>query len=132
MKPYFELGTLRRTMGGGHRPAELRASGLRRALRGQDAFFSSKTLPFRAGENRPGGGGNVWGFNCEPVVAAGQALLVDDDFALDNTLWLTPTPGHSPYHCCVNIRSRGQYAVVVGDLMHPRPAGSRAGPVDRV
>ena len=24
--------------------------------------------------------GNVWRFNCEPIVAAGQALLVDDDY----------------------------------------------------
>lgn len=62
--------------------------------------------------------GNVWRFNCEPVVAAGQALLVDDDFALDDTVWLQPTPGHAPCHCCVNIRSRGQRAVVTGDLMH--------------
>ena len=60
----------------------------------------------------------MWPFNCEPVVAAGQALLVDDDYALDDTFWLTPTPGHSPCHCCVNIRSRGQQAIVVGDLMH--------------
>jgi glyoxylase-like metal-dependent hydrolase (beta-lactamase superfamily II) len=72
----------------------------------------------KRGGNRPGGGGNVWPFNCEPVVAAGQALLVDDDYQLDDTLWLTPTPGHSPCHCCVNIRSRGQQAIVVGDLMH--------------
>jgi glyoxylase-like metal-dependent hydrolase (beta-lactamase superfamily II) len=72
----------------------------------------------KRGETRAGGGGNVWRFNCEPVVAAGQALLVDDDFALDDTFWLTPTPGHSPCHCCVNIRSRGQHAVVIGDLMH--------------
>jgi glyoxylase-like metal-dependent hydrolase (beta-lactamase superfamily II) len=62
--------------------------------------------------------GNVWRFNCEPVVAAGQALLVDDDFALDDTITLAPTPGHSPCHCCVNITSRGQRAVVTGDLMH--------------
>jgi glyoxylase-like metal-dependent hydrolase (beta-lactamase superfamily II) len=72
----------------------------------------------KRGGNRPGGGGNVWPFNCEPVVAAGQALLVDDDYQLDDTFWLTPTPGHSPCHCCVNIRSRGQQAIVVGDLMH--------------
>ncbi len=64
------------------------------------------------------GGGNIWRYNCEPVVAAGQALLVDDDFALDDTFTLTPTPGHSPCHCCVNIRSRGRHAIVVGDLMH--------------
>jgi len=69
----------------------------------------------RLGDNPPG---NVWRFNCEPVVEAGQALLVDDDFALDDTVWLTPTPGHSPCHCCVNIRSGGERAVVTGDLFH--------------
>jgi glyoxylase-like metal-dependent hydrolase (beta-lactamase superfamily II) len=67
------------------------------------------------GDNPPG---NVWRFNCEPVVEAGQALLVDDDFALDDTVWLSPTPGHSPCHCCVNIRSGGERAVVTGDLFH--------------
>ncbi|MDO9707283.1 MBL fold metallo-hydrolase [Paracraurococcus lichenis] len=69
----------------------------------------------RRGTNPPG---NVWRYNCEPVVEAGQALLVDDDFQLDDTVSLTPTPGHAPCHCCVNIRSRGQTAVVTGDLMH--------------
>jgi glyoxylase-like metal-dependent hydrolase (beta-lactamase superfamily II) len=72
----------------------------------------------KRGENRPGGGGNVWPYNCEPIVAAGQALLVDDDFAIDDTISLSPTPGHSPCHCCVNIRSKGQQASVVGDMMH--------------
>lgn len=67
------------------------------------------------GENPPG---EVWRMNCLPVVEAGQALLVDDDFVLDDTVTLTPTPGHSPCHCCVNIHSRGQRAVVTGDLMH--------------
>ncbi len=67
------------------------------------------------GENPPG---NVWRFNCRPVVEAGQALLVEDDFQLDDTAWLTPTPGHSPCHCCVNIRSGGMRAVVTGDMMH--------------
>jgi glyoxylase-like metal-dependent hydrolase (beta-lactamase superfamily II) len=69
----------------------------------------------KRGENPPG---NVWRFNCEPVVAAGQALLVDDDYMLDDLVSLTPTPGHSPCHCCINIRSKGQRAVVTGDLMH--------------
>ena len=81
----------------------------------EDAAKGGKT-PY--GNNPAPGGGNIWRYNCEPVVAAGQALLVDDDFALDDTFWLTPTPGHSPCHCCVNIRSRGRQAVVVGDLMH--------------
>jgi glyoxylase-like metal-dependent hydrolase (beta-lactamase superfamily II) len=53
-----------------------------------------------------------------PIVQSGQALLVDDNYALDDTITLTPTPGHSPCHCCVNIFSRGQRAVVTGDMMH--------------
>src|SRR5436190_8495553 len=62
--------------------------------------------------------GKVFRDNCLPVVEAGQALLVDDDYALDDMITLTPTPGHSPCHCCVNIFSKGQRAVVAGDLMH--------------
>ena len=62
--------------------------------------------------------GQVWRMNCLPIVEAGQALLVDDDYALDDTVTLTPTPGHSPCHCCVNIFSRGQRATVTGDMMH--------------
>lgn len=69
----------------------------------------------KEGANPPG---NVWRFNCEPIVEAGQALLVGDEFELDDTISLTPTPGHSPCHCCVNIRSQSQRAVVTGDLFH--------------
>src|SRR5689334_24414459 len=56
--------------------------------KGEYAAWEEST---KRGETRAGGGGNVFRFNCEPVVAAGQALLVDDDFALDDTFWLTPT-----------------------------------------
>ena len=38
--------------------------------------------------------------------------------ACDDTVTLTPTPGHSPCHCCVNIHSKGKRASVIGDLMH--------------
>jgi len=69
----------------------------------------------KRGDDPPG---KVWTMNCLPIVEAGQALLVDDDYSLDDTVTLTPTPGHSPCHCCVNIFSRGQRAVVTGDMMH--------------
>jgi glyoxylase-like metal-dependent hydrolase (beta-lactamase superfamily II) len=91
------------------------------------------------GSNPPG---DVWRDSCLPIVEAGQALLVDDDYALDDTVWLTPTPGHSPGHVCVNVQSGGARAIFTGDLMHhalqciepdwsscfcyaPRPAGRR-------
>jgi len=60
----------------------------------------------------------TFGLNCLPVVEAGQALLVEDDFAIGDEVRLLPTPGHTPHHCCVEIRSRGERAVLVGDLMH--------------
>jgi hypothetical protein len=59
----------------------------------------------KKGANPPG---TVFRDNCLPIVEAGQALLVDDDYALDDTITLTPTPGHSPCHCCVNIFLKGQ------------------------
>jgi glyoxylase-like metal-dependent hydrolase (beta-lactamase superfamily II) len=67
------------------------------------------------GANPPG---TVFQDNCRPIVEAGQALLVDDDYALDDLVTLTQTPGHSPHHCCINLHSKGQRAVVTGDLMH--------------
>ena len=76
------------------------------------AFWEEAT---KRGVNPPG---NVWTYNCHPIVEAGRALLVDDAYQLDDTFSLTPTPGHSPHHCCLDIRSRGQHAVVTGDLMH--------------
>ena len=76
------------------------------------AYWEAAT---KKGANPPG---TVWRDNCLPIVEAGQALLVDDTYALDDTFSLTPTPGHSPRHCCVDIRSKGQHAVVTGDMMH--------------
>ena len=62
--------------------------------------------------------GNVWTYNC-PIVEAGQALLVDDDLPARRYL-LAPAADARPLpaHCCVNIHSRGQQAIVTGDLMH--------------
>jgi glyoxylase-like metal-dependent hydrolase (beta-lactamase superfamily II) len=57
---------------------------------------------YAKGNNPPG---KVFRDNCLPIVEAGQALLVDDDYALDDLVTLTQTPGHSPCHCCVNIFS---------------------------
>ena len=65
-----------------------------------------------------GGTGEVWRMNCLPIVESGQALLVDEGFDLDDTFSLTPTPGHSPCHCCVNIRSNGARGAITGDMAH--------------
>ena len=67
------------------------------------------------GSNPPG---TVFRDNCLPIVEAGQALLVDDDYQLDDLVTLTQMPGHSPHHCCINLDSQGQRAIITGDLIH--------------
>lgn len=53
-----------------------------------------------------------------PVLEAGQAQLVESDFALDDQVWLEPTPGHTPDHVSVHLASQGARAVITGDLIH--------------
>jgi glyoxylase-like metal-dependent hydrolase (beta-lactamase superfamily II) len=56
--------------------------------------------------------------NVLPVIAAGQAVLVDSDHMLDDELWLEPTPGHTPGHVAVNLRSGTEHALMWGDMVH--------------
>jgi glyoxylase-like metal-dependent hydrolase (beta-lactamase superfamily II) len=53
-----------------------------------------------------------------PVLDAGLADLVDMDHRISDELWLEPTPGHTPGHVSVRLRSQGAEAVITGDLMH--------------
>jgi glyoxylase-like metal-dependent hydrolase (beta-lactamase superfamily II) len=53
-----------------------------------------------------------------PVVEAGQAVMVDSDFALDDTAILEPAPGHTPGNVIIHLRSRGNAAVLSGDVIH--------------
>jgi glyoxylase-like metal-dependent hydrolase (beta-lactamase superfamily II) len=53
-----------------------------------------------------------------PVMAEGMAELVDEKFKITNEVWLESTPGHTPGHFAVRISSKGQDAVITGDLMH--------------
>ena len=53
-----------------------------------------------------------------PVFDAGLADLVESDACITDEIRLEPTPGHTPGHHSVRISSRGQEAVITGDLMH--------------
>jgi glyoxylase-like metal-dependent hydrolase (beta-lactamase superfamily II) len=54
----------------------------------------------------------------QPVVDAGLFDWVASDHAITGDVRLEPTPGHTPGHVSVRIRSRGAEAVITGDLMH--------------
>ena len=54
----------------------------------------------------------------QPVLDAGLATLVEMDHRISDELWLEPTPGHTPGHVSVRLRSGDGEAVITGDLMH--------------
>lgn len=54
----------------------------------------------------------------DPIVAAGLVDFITPEHALTDEVSLFPTPGHTPGHVSVLIRSRGEQAVITGDLMH--------------
>jgi glyoxylase-like metal-dependent hydrolase (beta-lactamase superfamily II) len=53
-----------------------------------------------------------------PIVEAGRAELVKNDYALDDEVRLEPTPGHTPDHVAITLASNGASAVMCGDIMH--------------
>jgi len=53
-----------------------------------------------------------------PIMEAKQAELVAMDFALDDEIWLSPTPGHTAGHVAINMASNGAQGAMSGDLIH--------------
>jgi len=60
----------------------------------------------------------ILGDSVQPIFDAGQVDLVESDHRICDTVSLEPTPGHTPGHVSVRISSRGEEAVITGDLMH--------------
>lgn len=53
-----------------------------------------------------------------PVVDAGLASFVNGNEKVTDEIWLEPTPGHTPGHMSVRISSKGENAVITGDMIH--------------
>ena len=54
----------------------------------------------------------------KPILDAGLAELVEMDHRISPELRLTPTTGHTPGHVSVMIESKGESAVITGDMTH--------------
>jgi len=54
----------------------------------------------------------------QPIVDAGRAELIPSDFRLTQEITLLPTPGHSPGHMSILIKSGGEEALLAGDVAH--------------
>lgn len=53
-----------------------------------------------------------------PIFDAGLADLVEVDHQVHDTVRFEPTPGHTPGHVSIHLSSRGEEAVITGDLVH--------------
>ncbi len=53
-----------------------------------------------------------------PVVDAGRALMVGDDFEFESGVYLQAAPGHTPGNCTLHAVSEGKQAVFSGDILH--------------
>ncbi len=53
-----------------------------------------------------------------PVAEAGLVDLVESDHRVCAEMSLIPTPGHSPGHVSVELRSGGEQALLTGDVLH--------------
>ncbi|QOZ23880.1 MBL fold metallo-hydrolase [Bradyrhizobium sp. CCBAU 51753] len=54
----------------------------------------------------------------QPIMEAGKATLIASDARITDEISLIPTPGHSPGHVSVHIKSDGEEAVLIGDSAH--------------
>jgi glyoxylase-like metal-dependent hydrolase (beta-lactamase superfamily II) len=53
-----------------------------------------------------------------PVIAAGQAVLLDPPHAIDDSLLVEPAPGHTRGHVVLKLAAGGREAVLCGDAVH--------------
>ena len=65
-----------------------------------------------------GHGGAILADSVQPILDAGLASLVEMDARIAPEVRLMPTTGHTPGHVSVVIESRGERAVITGDMMH--------------
>jgi glyoxylase-like metal-dependent hydrolase (beta-lactamase superfamily II) len=60
----------------------------------------------------------VFADSVQPVADAGLVDLIESDAQVCEEISLVPTPGHSPGHMSVMISSRGEQALLLGDVIH--------------
>lgn len=54
----------------------------------------------------------------QPIIDAGLADFVDTNHQVCPEVQLESTPGHTPGHVSIHIRSRGEEAIITGDMIH--------------
>jgi glyoxylase-like metal-dependent hydrolase (beta-lactamase superfamily II) len=66
-----------------------------------------------------------------PVLNAGLVDLIEPTHQICPELSLMPTPGHTPGHVSICIESKGERAIITGDMMHHPIQFERPGDIGR-
>jgi glyoxylase-like metal-dependent hydrolase (beta-lactamase superfamily II) len=81
--------------------------------------FSKKEYDHWSGPaGREGFNAGVYEDSVLPVVANGQAQIVDGEAAIGDGLTFKPTPGHSIGHVAIELVDAGERGIFSGDIMH--------------
>jgi glyoxylase-like metal-dependent hydrolase (beta-lactamase superfamily II) len=59
-----------------------------------------------------------WDDSVQPILDAGQAILVDNDYEIEPGIHLMPAPGHTPGNVVLHVSDGKQVAYMVGDTIH--------------
>jgi len=62
--------------------------------------------------------GNAYRDSVLPVIEAGQAVLIDGDHAIDDSLTIVAAPGHTPGHVALWLATAAGRALFCGDAIH--------------
>jgi glyoxylase-like metal-dependent hydrolase (beta-lactamase superfamily II) len=75
-------------------------------------------VDYEAWESRHGDAAVTFNDAVRSIYDAGLADLMETDHRITDEVWLEPAPGHSPGHVSVRISSKGEDAVITGDVFH--------------
>jgi glyoxylase-like metal-dependent hydrolase (beta-lactamase superfamily II) len=75
-------------------------------------------VDYEAWESRHGDAAVTFNDAVRLIYDADLADLVETDHRITEEVWLEPAPGHSPGHMSVRISSKGEDAVITGDVFH--------------
>lgn len=81
-------------------------------------LFGRREYEFWSGRGDDPRFGPVFSDSIKPVMDAGLVELVETDHVVAPGVRLMATPGHTPGHVSVSIESRGERALITGDMLH--------------
>jgi glyoxylase-like metal-dependent hydrolase (beta-lactamase superfamily II) len=81
-------------------------------------LMGRREFAYWSAERSDPGRAAVFDDSVKPVADAGLVELVDSDHRVSEEVSLISSPGHSPGHHSVLIRSNGEEALLIGDVLH--------------